>query len=462
MNCHKTYSALALICFHVASIFSTATLFAQSPTDPLVSSNDIETLQWQIDQLRRELGLLQVPQPAMAPQPAPPPEKKYPDFRITGFFQLDTAYFDQDAASRQVLGDIQDGTTFRRARLAATGNIAPRVSYLMEFDFAQAQARFVDVWGQIDGTPLGNVRIGRFRQPFGMSELTSVRELPFLERPTSFALAPFRQTGIMFFDTALEEQMTWAVSVFRGASDNFGNVYGEDGGYGSATRLTGLLFDTGDECLLHAGIGHSFMAPGRERFLIASQDEIFIGQQSELGLAGLTALPIVNVPPFVSTGPFDVEHLNYFNVETAVSAGSGLLQSEFRWTTVSLPTGQDVTVNAGYITMRYVLTGETIPYNRAAGVFGRVKPTHPLNVLKGCWGAWEIAARASTIDLTPLFGQPGVPGPTRRLNSTNLSLNWYWWTNAKCQFDWVHGDLDDPTFGNSRSNTFASRVQFDF
>jgi len=283
-----------------------------------------------------------------------------------------------------------------------------------------------------------------------------------LERPIVFAFAPFRQTGIMFSDTAWDELATWAVSGFRTISDNFGNVYGDAGGYGTAERLTFLPVDRGDCGLVHLGFDHSFLQPARDQLQYASQDEVFVGQQPNLGPTGLSVLPIVNVPPFVNTGVFDVNHSNLLNVEGAISFGRALLQSEYRWANVELLTGETATVHGGYATARYVLTGEVIPYNRAGGVFGRVKPNHPLDICQGDWGAWEVVGEFSTIDLSPMFGLPGVPGPTRRLNSTTVGLNWYWWTNAKCQVEWVVGTLDDPILGDSVTNTFAGRVQFDF
>ncbi len=417
-----------------------------------------------------EYVLMPAAQAAPAPQGllapiasiAPPAakEKTFPDFKLTGFFQLDSAYFGQSVGNRNALGDIQDGVGFRRARLAATGNITENGSYLMEYDMAQGQARFVDVWGQVKDTPLGTMRIGRYRQPYGMTELTGIREIPFLERPTPFALSPFRQTGIMFSDTAFEESLTWAVSGFRTFSDNFGNVYGDNGGYGLAERVTFLAMDQGDTGLLHFGLDYSYLDPGRDEIGYASQDEISLTQQPVLGPGGLSVLPIVFVPPFVNTGVFNVNHVNMFNVEAAASLGRALVQSEYRWNRVSLPTGEDATVHAGYITARYMLTGETIPYNRTSGLFGRVKPDCPVDIAKGQWGAWEIAARLSTINLNPLFGL--VPGPTRRLTSFDLGLNWYLWNQAKAQLNWVNGSLNDPLAGNSVNNTAAARVQFDF
>lgn len=452
------------------------------------TSQQIELLQQQLDQLRAETGspmsgrpiaYQQPPIPGLAGAPTVPPsipkpaaataaaaakpeEKQYPDFKVTGFFQLDTARFAQSDESRAALGDIQDGTGFRRARLAATGSVSERGSYMMEFDMAQGQARFVDVWGQVKDTPFGNMRIGRFRQPFGMSELTGVRELPSLERPTTFALAPFRQTGIMFSDNALEDQATWAVSGFRTLSDNFGNMYGDNNGFGTAERLTYLLRDCGDSNLIHIGVDHSYINPGRDQIQYATQDEVFVGQQPNLGPTGLSVLPIVNVPPFVNSGVFNIDHANLFNIEGARSWGHTVLQAENRWSRVDLPTGETATVQAGYITLRHMLTGEVIPYNRAGGVFGRVKPNSPLDIAAGNWGAWEVVARMSTINLNPLFGLPSVNGATGRLDTTSLGMNWYWYTNAKTQFEWINGDLNQPGVGDSVSNTFAGRLQFDF
>ena len=80
----------------------------------------------------------------------------FPKTKVTGFFHLDGAYFSQDRNNRLTLGDIEDGLAFRRARLAAAGEVARDVSFIIEFDIAQSQARFVDVWMQLDTTNFNN------------------------------------------------------------------------------------------------------------------------------------------------------------------------------------------------------------------------------------------------------------------------------------------------------------------
>lgn len=314
-----------------------------------------------------------------------PDTTEYPQVKLTGFFQLDLGFYHQSNVNRETLGDIEDGLGFRRTRLAATGNVTERTSYILEFDFAQAQPRFVDVWWQFDDTPLGRLRVGRFRQPFGMTELTSVRELPFLERPLVFGLDLFfRQTGVMLSNTAAEDRVTWAVSGFRYVSDSLGNVYADNGGYGVSTRITSLPIDLGNR-LVHFGVGYTYREPGRGVVQLANTNEFFLGQNPILGAGGLSVLPIVNVPPFVNTGPINARREQQFNVEGAVALGRLALQSEARFSTVEDTSGFVNTFPGAYVQVRYMLTGEEIPFNRAGAVFGRIKPCCPTDARCGTW-----------------------------------------------------------------------------
>jgi phosphate-selective porin OprO/OprP len=379
----------------------------------------------------------------------------FPSTKVTGFFHLDSAWFSQDDANQRVLGDINDGMGFRRARLAAKGEVAEGMSYIIEFDIAQSQARFVDVWLQANDTAVGKVRIGRYRQPFGMSELTSVRELPFLERPVTFTQSPFRQTGVMLFDSIPSEQGTWAISGYRFLSDNFGNVFADSGGYGMAARLTRLLAEWSDGRLIHVGVDYSYNNPGRGLIQLVSTNEVFVGQNPNLGPAGLSSLPIEGVTPFVNTGALAAETAEFFNVEYAVAMGRMAFQSEARVVRVSQPNGNTLDFPGAYAQLRYVVTGEKIPYIKQNGVFGRIVPRNDLSRYGGI-GALELLARVSHIDLI----DGGING--RRLTDYTIGSNWYWNKHAKFQFNWVHSQLDDQVAGGSSANTFATRVQLDF
>ncbi len=291
-----------------------------------------------------------------------------------------------------------------------------------------------------------------------MAELTSIKDLPLLERPSMLTFAPFRQTGAMLSDTAFDESMTWAVAGYRYLSDNFGNVYADSGGFGMATRLTLLPVAGDDEQLVHVGFDYSFNDPGRNLVQYVSSNELVFGQNPNLGPGGLSVLPIVGVPPFVNTGQVPTQNTNIFGIEGAVALGSLVVQSEARWALLEQLSGVTDTFPSAYLLVRYVLTGETIPYNRQAGVFGHVVPACPVDVGRGHWGAWEVVARVSYIDLNG----SALPGPGRRLTDSTIGLNWYLNAHTKFQFEFVHSDLNDLDIGDSDTNAIAIRAQLDF
>lgn len=396
-----------------------------------------------------------LPQDSLCP---PEATASYPTVAVNGFFHLDESFFSQDAASKATLGNIGNGLGFRRARLSASGAVTDGTSYMMEYDFAQSQARFTDVWMEFAETPFGKLRMGRFRQPFGLAELTSIKDLPLLERPSMFTLAPFRQTGAMLSDATFEENMTWAVAGYRYLSDNFGNVYADSGGYGTATRLTLVPLEWDNGQLVHLGFDYSFNDPGRNLVQYVSANELVFGQNPNLGAGGLSVLPIVGVPPFVNTGQVPTQHTNIFGVEGAAALGSLVVQSEARWALLEQLNGVDDAFPAAYLHVRYVVTGERIPYNRQAGVFGRIVPDCPVDLAGGHWGAWELVARVSHIDLNGT----ALPGPGRRLTDSTIGLNWYIDAHTKFQFEFVHSELADLIIGDSDTNTVAMRGQLVF
>jgi len=55
--------------------------------------------------------------------------------------------------------------------------------------------------------------------------------------------------------------------------------------------------------------------------------------------------------------------------------------------------------NGGYVEGGWVLTGEPIPYNAERAAWARPALDHPLSIGNGGIGAWELAARYSTVSL---------------------------------------------------------------
>src|SRR6185436_21194313 len=166
---------------------------------------------------------------------------RYPNVTINGVFQADVGFFNQDAASVASFGEIQDGADFRRARLSAKGAVSETMNYFMQMDFAfLGRPTFTDLWIEsIDMPYLGNFRIGQWKQPFSLEVVSSFRYTTFMERSVLFQpFTPFRHLGMGFYNYSDDLNMTWAASGFRSGQDQFGDSISNDGGWGTAERLT--------------------------------------------------------------------------------------------------------------------------------------------------------------------------------------------------------------------------------
>ena len=446
--------------------------------------------------------------------------------RLSGFFQLDTGFFGQDAASQTALGNIQNGTGFRRTRLQALGKVAEFTNYSVELDFSfPGRPSFMDVWGEQTNLPIGNLRIGQYRLPVTMDSWTSVRHLDFLERSAPFnAFDPFRRVGIMDWYVTESGRTLMAASVFGtdwtftntngqteynslGIDNRYGTSIGNVGGVGIATRMTHLLYyDEPSEgrYLLHVGGGYTFAeiggngtsgngpgTIGSSTYRASSIPEFFVGD------SGGNSSTLAGTPNVLDTGRFLANSYSLYHLELAGNAGSLHWQSEVLGTAVAQRDGPLVYYGGAYAQCGYFLTGESAGYNRQAGTLDY--NCRPFSELVGLgrgrrmcgWGAWELAARWSYLDLqtnrvtaanytgagttlpalAPTVNPPGVlaAGPSANanpnpgvLNESTVALNWYWNAYARVQFNWIHNMLSSQYRAYSVMDIWTIRYQLEF
>lgn len=382
-------------------------------------------------------------------QPCDPEDPvKYPTIIVTGFFQADGLWFQQDADNKAVVGDAQDVADFRRARLGVKGYVAENVSYMIEFDFAfPGRPNFTDLYIDVADTALGNVRVGEWRQPFSIDALMSVRDLPFLERALPFAMVPFRQTGAGFYNSAHDDRVTWALSGYRFPTDTYGDVAG-DRGYGMSGRWTALAYEeSATNDTIHLGGSYSYNQPANSSTRIRSGPEVGFNQLDFRDVS-------FPVPFFVDTGPIPTDTYQVIGAELAGTSGSLWLQSEFICSFVNQIDGPSVFFPGAYAEATYVLTGEYRPYVKVPGVYGRVVPAQDYGDCGG--GAWEVCARWSYLDLIDANVDGG------NLHDLTFGLNWYLNKFTKFQFNYIHAMLQRPALNDSDANVLAVRAQVDF
>jgi phosphate-selective porin OprO and OprP len=100
--------------------------------------------------------------------------------------------------------------------------------------------------------------------------------------------------------------------------------------------------------------------------------------------------------------------------------------------------------NGGYVEGSWVFTGEPHPYDAKKASWARPEVDHPFSLADGGIGAWEIAARYSTVNLdsnvVPGVSQSvtgGIFGGQQQIAA--LALSWYPndWLRFMLQFQYV-------------------------
>jgi len=424
-----------------------------------------------------------------------PAEKKtsFPTFKTTGFLQLDSGLYSQSENNKATIGNAQNGTGFRRARLAVLGNVAEFTAYQIEMDFATAgRPSFFDTYVEQSNVPyLNAVRVGQFCQPFSVDALTGFRNLTFLERSLPFlAFVPFRRVGAMSSTLSDDEMSTFAISVYRTGGylnaplgDNrFATDIGDIGGISVSMRGTHLIrYDENadDRYLWHIGASYNYSVLGANTAEGSATKTPFYQTRvlPEFGMLGYSELSqpfgaaYNGTPSFIDSGRYPANHFNLVGLETVYQNGPWGITSEYMATIVDSIVGP-IFYQGAYAQAAYRLTGEHRRYNRSLATLGRLDPFADFIPLKKGgvrgWGAWEVAGRISFVDIRNPDSLNGhylnltTDEGNGVLTDTTLGFTWFLNAHTKLQGNWIHCMLNNRFQGKSTADLFVSRVQVDF
>jgi phosphate-selective porin OprO/OprP len=323
-----------------------------------------------------------------------------------------------------------------------------------------------DVWVQISHLPMvGNVRVGSVKPPLSFEHMTSSRFLDFMERSLQFdafigGLDNGFQPGLVAFNWALEERLTWAVGLTKNNANIFGFNVG-DGEYNLSARATGLpVYACEGRRLLHLGLGVSHRAPDDERARFRARTLVRNGPAAlgtplvDLRLGGEAQSLLVPELALV-LGPFSLstEYLCTW-----------IQNVTFPLTPAQPPIRRGTAFFQGFhVDALFFLTGEHRPYNTREGVFTRVRPHENFFCVPGTdgplagRGAWQVGLRYSYLDLN----DSGINGGI--VHDLTLGLNWFLNPNMKWQFNYSLARRDVPgAVGNGIVQGLGVRFAFDF
>jgi phosphate-selective porin OprO/OprP len=354
--------------------------------------------------------------------------------KIGGRIFNDWAWFDEDQSIETAFGSSDDGTEFRAARLYISGEVYKHAIFKAEYDFADDTSEFKDVYvGLQDLRWVGTVRVGHFKEPFGLEQLTSSRFITFMERGLPDALVPGRNTGFGINNALLEDRMTVATGVFYN-SDDFGDSDGNDNWQWSG-RVTGTPLATAPDRLIHLGGAVRVGDPDDNTAAFDSTPESHLAND------------------YLDTGAIadaDGTQVTY-GAEAAGVFGPFSVQGEYMRTMLDRSGAGNAEFPGWYVFASWFITGEHRAYKASDGVFDRVSPNH--NFLSdGGWGAWELAARYSSLDLD----DAGVTGG--EMDDVTAGVNWYLYPNARVMLNYIYANPESV----GDANIFQTRFQVDF
>jgi len=367
--------------------------------------------------------------------------------------------------------DLQSGVKARRARLGVQGTIDKDFGYTFIMDFGGSSvdngSTIENAYVTYNGLPVHFV-VGYQDTPYTIDETTSSNDIMLMERSSAQVVAT--EFGAGDNRSAIgawwNNDRVWA-GVFGTGNASGNSTNGGASGKGVASQLgmTGRLafqLVQTPNATFHIGadvaalIKPPVVAANSFRGLsLIDAPELDIDKQTILntGTIGNAANPV--------TGG------HVFGPELAGSIGPLYGQAEYFHYTVDRQGVSAANFNGGYVEASYALTGEQRKYKPTAGAYSGITPAHPFSPSSGGWGAWEVAARYSVIDLNDMLGSStGVAGGKQQTYS--VGLNWYPSTNLRFMLDYIHAKVDKQASATNSTpvgasmDAIAMRTQFAF
>lgn len=396
-------------------------------------------------------------------------------FALRSVVQFDAA--DYDVKPLRADNDLQTGTNFRRARLGFDGTA------FKDWNFA--------LWAEFGGTggesavlnqayleyagfkPFGadlRIRGGAWATPVGLEDATSNTESLFLERAAAAELvrgqaAGDGRTGVGVFANG---QRWYGSLVWTGKTVGVPSTpeFDQQSGYivrAAFNPLHGEAYD------VHIGGTITGVLSAADTTAGPAKSQVLrLRERPELRVDGTR---------LVDTGNISGKSLTTYGLEAGASYGPFYAAGEwfkFDLNRSNLGTAAspfDPSFSGWYVQGAYTLTGEHRAWAAANGGFRGIRPAQPFDLKKNAWGAWELGARYSVLDLNDDEGARGFATPVGGIRGgeqkiTTVGLNWY--PNSVVRFlldyQWVDVNRLNAAGGDISTDvkqlSFRSQVAF--
>ena len=424
------------------------------------------------------------------------------ELNITGRLHFDGRLLDGDwgeAYPDRDSGALSDRFSVRRARIGATGVFNKNINYEVVTNLVGSNSNLLDTaWANYNFKPEAQIRVGRFKQPFGLETLMSSNNIGYMERSYQDQIAPGKQLGVMFHGEQ-PNSLTYAASAYQTGFDSASAQGGPEFAGRFTFNLAKAMQGVGDDVLVHVGV-----AATRGTYQVvpttSSQDGsnittrgAFLAFNDEFGgLRNVYRNRILGTPPCTtpittagatqgtcSIGGYSLAAADAASVdllrkglEVAVAKGPLKLQAEYTMadytassaarvagTSANYATSSTGQSKVYYVELMYNITGEPWAPTYRSGLIGGIRPTSPFDLsnMSGT-GAWQIGLRHSTYDAADFGANVSTSGGSTNYPrtgnaqyqiegspkgmTTTLGVNWILNPNARIMFNYAMSSFD--------------------
>lgn len=300
--------------------------------------------------------------------------------------QLDQAGFSNSAPGGQAAG-----ANLRRMQLGGKLEIGGQVELGLNWDFAHAPGgagRWLEAQASFVGLKPVRISAGIFKPQFSIESVQGGGDILLIERPA-------------------------IVNVTRNLAASSGReavqVMGSGPRWLAGAALTAGLTGPGRDSDQRAVVGRALVLPMRTGGVVievgASGQYVFRpsdqgGKGRSVSLSNTVELAIDDVLLSVSTGKVPARSAAVVGPEASVSWRNLLLQGEYYRVGVNRGMGRpDLAFGGWYVQAAWTLLGAPRRWDEGSGVWKPSTPSDRFDPRNGGWGALEVAARFSAVDL---------------------------------------------------------------
>jgi len=346
---------------------------------------------------------------------------------VGGRLHLDTVSIESDQIQ------YQDDTDVRRARVDVTLDLGKDWRVKLDGDVGGLSPGIYNAWIAYDGIKDWEFKFGNFIAPFNHENMMSSNNMKFIERALPSELAP----NFLLGASASYEGKNWSITggYFTNPIEDE-ELTNRDDGKSIVVRGVFAPIEKRREVLHFAAAVERRELDSGAPSRVRAGSEFALTRQSLIdtaSLAGVEAYTNINIEAAYMNGPFLVEAQQISRSNDAPTLGD--------------PEFKGMSVQAAW-----VLTGERQRYSLGGGTFGEIRPDKD-----NAFGAWEVAARYSTLDLT----DGGVLGGEEE--NWTVGVNWYVNRNVRVSANYVDAKATPNRLGaEDNPSALMGRLQIAF